>query len=68
MTTTTTRPSIFDRKANNEDNPPTAPIVGIDGRLWCPACRYQIHRTRTPERCPDCLQRILQPEKPETTK
>lgn len=44
----------------NECNPPQPPVVGIDGRLWCPAenCHGSLHRTRTPERCPECLQEI----------
>jgi hypothetical protein len=39
-------------------------IVGVDGRLWCPECRSQLHRTRTPERCPECLQALIREVKP----
>jgi len=41
---------------NNSRNAPAAPIKGIDARLWCPACRGSLHRTKTPPVCPECLQ------------
>jgi predicted amidophosphoribosyltransferase len=53
-----TIPSIFGPPNNNSRLPPAAPIVGVDGRLWCPACRGSLHKTRTPARCPECLQAL----------
>lgn len=47
---------------NNRNAEPQLPIVGGNGRIWCPACQYQINRKRPPERCPECLQRIVKPE------
>jgi hypothetical protein len=49
-------PPIFGPPNNNSRKPPAAPVAGIDGRLWCPACRGSLHRTRTPAACPECLQ------------
>ena len=49
---------IFGPPSNNSRNEPAALIVGIDGRLWCPACRGSVHKTRTPYRCPECLQAL----------
>ena len=57
------RPSIFGNEPrdptgplNNSRNAPAAPVAGIDNRLWCPTCRASLHKTRTPARCPECLQ------------
>jgi hypothetical protein len=66
------RPSIFGTEPrdptgplNNSRNVPAAPIPGPDGKLWCPGrnadgtiCRAILHKTRTPERCPECLQAL----------
>jgi hypothetical protein len=51
-------PPIYGPPNNNSRNAPAAPIKGIDGRLWCPACKGQLHRTRTPASCPECLQAL----------
>ena len=51
-------PPIYGPPNNNSRLPPAAPIVGIDGRLWWPACRGSLHKTRTPARCPECLQAL----------
>jgi len=64
------RPSIFGNEphdptgpVNNSRNVPATPIPGPDGKLWCPGrnadgtiCRASLHRTRTPDRCPECQQ------------
>ena len=42
---------------NNSGNAPAAPVIGIDNRLWCPACRGSLSR-KTPPRCPECLQAL----------
>lgn len=60
-----TAPSIFGPPSNNSLRPPAAPIVGVDGRLWCPECRASVHRTRTPARCPECLQALIREAKPQ---
>ena len=56
-------PPNFGPPNNNSLNAPAAPVVGIDGRLYCPGrnadgtiCRASLHRTRTPSACPQCLQ------------
>jgi len=60
-------PSIYGPPEDNRDAPPQPPIVGVDKRLWCPACKYQLNRKWPPDRCPECLQRIER-AKPEPTK
>ena len=56
---------IYGPPNNNSRNETAEPVVGIDGRLWCPGrhadgtiCHAQLHRTRTPARCPECLQAL----------
>ncbi len=58
MPNTKNIPSIYGPTANNANEPARPPVVGADGRKWCPACRGSLHRTRTPARCPECLQKI----------
>jgi hypothetical protein len=54
-----TLPPIYGPPNNNSLREPVTPKVGIDKRLWCPACKAQLHRTRTPAACPECLQPLI---------
>ena len=51
------KPSIYG-SSNNSEKPAALPIVGVDGRKYCPACKGYLSRTKTPPRCPECLQEI----------
>jgi hypothetical protein len=64
-------PPIYGPPNNNSRNEPAAPIIGIDGRMYCPGrhadgriCHAQLHRTRTPAACPECLQPLIREVKP----
>lgn len=57
-----TLPPIFGPPNNNSRCEPAAPIRGVDGRLYCPACRGSVHKTKTPAACPECLQQLIRTE------
>ena len=57
---------LYGPAEDNRDKPPEAPIRLEDGRLRCPGdhCRGVLNR-HTPARCPDCLQALDRPARPQ---